>query len=147
MRQNIIAATFLAFTFAAGTVVSVQAPAAQADVKACDFRFTWDAPRKNPLGGWIAAQGFAFCDTPPKEHSLVLGLQRKVNDQWQPWMDSGRLTDIPPPLPGATHELQANCAGVVPGTFRMSVNIVGVSSDGVPFAFSDYSGETSVISC
>lgn len=147
MRQNIITATLLALAFGVGTVAGVDVPAAHAGVKACDFRFTLDAPRKNPLGGLIAAEGFAYCDTAPKEHSLVLGLQRKVNDQWQPWIDSGRQTDIPPPLPGKTYSLQANCSGVVPGTFRMSVNIVGVSSDGVPFAFSDYSGDTSVITC
>ncbi|MFE3052972.1 hypothetical protein [Nocardia sp. NPDC059239] len=142
MRSNTITAAVAAAVIGGALTAVAAAPPAHA-AKSCNFDFSYNnIPSVRPEVKLIHARGAAYCDVPPSEHDLVLGLELKdINGSWQPYQDAGHNRDIPGDAYNPKYyELVVPC---YVGTYRMSVSVTGYL-EGNPFAYSKYSGETSV---
>ncbi len=82
------------------------------------------------LAGVYSVRGEVWvqCDTPPRQHDITLQLQR--------WVDGWRTVDyeLIPTIPGIYWvPRQVTLTPCVPGNYRLVVDLVGMSSTGIPF--------------
>ncbi|WP_306363404.1 hypothetical protein [Nocardia sp. CC227C] len=122
-----------AAALAVAGVATVGTAPAEAAAKSCGFEFTHRQPSVYPPE--IIGNGFAQCDVPPEEHSLILALEYRQGERW---VNAAHIRDagIPPGPPGRrSYEVKAACYA---GTWRVSMSVTG-SIQGQPFVFSDYS--------
>jgi hypothetical protein len=106
--------------------------------QACDLREskppTW---MKGSGKGSISASVTAYCDRPPKRHTLKVWLEREGTDG-KSWFQVGQPSawdkpaDIPPPPPGRTYTITVGC---IDGNWRVRARAEGLSPDGNPFTF------------
>lgn len=111
--------------------------------KTCDFRFKPNGRPVAKSAGIIGSVAFV-CDVRPKTHRMSVWIEKR-NAEYE-WKRVG-YSETSNKIPDMLWDYLKVLIPCKPGVYRIAANAKGISSgeNGIPFNFTDWSRETTVI--